>query len=61
MDKLELVKRYIEDTVTSWEPNDPYTKGCVDTGKDILNVIDNISRGDYSNIDTDNLEDTIDW
>lgn len=62
MKELELVKRYIVDTVTTWydrvEMTD-YQKGIMDTGLDILDIIKAIEDGKYDDMDVNSEE--FDW
>lgn len=57
---LEMIKRYVEDTITTWdEPETEYQEGMLDTGKDLLTMIARIKNGLYDSIE---LEDEwIEW
>lgn len=62
MKELELVKRYIVDTITTWDDRvemTDYQKGIMDTGLDILDIIKAIEDGKYDDMDVNSEE--FDW
>lgn len=44
--KIDIIEKYIIDTITTWGYDSDYTKGIYDTGLDILNIIDKLKSFD---------------